>query len=308
MNNRQNTKQNGERADIYQKVTDAIVVEIEHGVGSWVMPWHTAGELASIPVNALTRKLYRGVNILVLIAAAKTNGYDYAEWATYQQWQDVGAQVRKGEKSSSVVFWKFSDSGAEEQDSDTEETSSTRSRLVCCREYHVFNVAQVDGYTPQAAETQAAERIAEAEEFFGSIDADVVHSGNRAYYSAATDTITLPSFSAFFTATDYYSTRAHEMAHWTSRKDRCDRELGKRFGDNAYAMEELVAELAAAFTMAHLGLSSQPREDHATYSNSWLKVLKADKRAVFTAASKAQQAADFIVAQSERARATSLAA
>jgi antirestriction protein ArdC len=126
----------------------------------------------------------------------------------------------------------------------------------------------------------------------------VIHLGNRAFYSPADDAITLPRFAAFFTPTDYYSTRAHETGHWTAHAQRCNRELGKRFGDNAYSVEELVAELTAAFTLAHLGLSSEPRADHAQYIASWLRVLKADKRAIFTAASKAQQAADFIIQQS----------
>ena len=134
-----------------------------------------------------------------------------------------------------------------------------------------------------------------AEEFFSRINARVVHQGNRAFYSPADDTITLPPFAAFFTPMDYYSTRAHETGHWTSTAGRCDRQLGKRFGDNAYSVEELIAELTAAFTLAHLGLSSEPRPDHAQYIASWLKVLKADKRAIFTAASKAQQAADYLI-------------
>jgi antirestriction protein ArdC len=125
------------------------------------------------------------------------------------------------------------------------------------------------------------------------------HQGNRAFYSPLDDSITLPPFAAFFSPTDYYSTRAHETGHWTSHALRCNRELGKRFGDNAYAVEELVAELTAAFVCAHLGLSSEPREDHAQYIASWLRVLNADKRAIFTAASKAQQAADFMIRQSE---------
>jgi antirestriction protein ArdC len=128
----------------------------------------------------------------------------------------------------------------------------------------------------------------------------VAHQGNRAFYSPSDDSITLPPFAAFYTPTDYYSTRAHETGHWTSQAGRCNRELGKRFGDSAYAVEELVAELTAAFTCAHLGLSSEPRADHAQYIGSWLKVLKADKRAIFTAASKAQQAADFMIQASGR--------
>ena len=110
----------------------------------------------------------------------------------------------------------------------------------------------------------------------------------------------MPPFQAFKENVSYYSTLAHEHTHWTAKAERCDRQLGKRFGDSAYAAEELIAELGAAFTCAHLGLSTEPREDHAAYIVSWLKVLKADKRAIFTAASKAQQAADFMIHQSQR--------
>ena len=139
------------------------------------------------------------------------------------------------------------------------------------------------------------ERIEKADSFFQSIGATLRHGGNRAYYAPDSDHIQMPPFQAFGENVAYYSTLAHEHTHWTANADRCDRQLGKRFGDNAYAAEELIAELGAAFTCAHLGLSTEPREDHAQYINSWLKVLKADKRAIFTAASKAQQAADFMI-------------
>ena len=138
------------------------------------------------------------------------------------------------------------------------------------------------------------------EEFFSRINARVLHTGNRAFYSPDTDAITLPPFPAFFTPLDYYSTRGHETGHWTSASSRCDRQLGKRFGDQAYSVEELVAELTAAFTLAHLGLSSEPRPDHAQYIASWLKVLRADRRAIFTAASKAQQATDYLIQAASR--------
>ncbi len=290
-----------EKPDVYRKVTDAIVDAIEQGVKSWRMPWHTSGRFAFSPINAITRKPYRGVNVLALWAVARTKGYERGEWATYPQWQERGAQVRKGEKSASVAFWKFADGRAESQDGDEPEQVSSRSRLLFCREYHVFNAAQVDGYTAKPdADTPIEERIESAEAFFGRVPARVVHQGNRAFYTPADDTISLPPFAAFFTPTDYYSTRAHETGHWTAEAGRCNRELGKRFGDNAYSVEELVAELTAAFTLAHLGLSSEPRPDHAQYIASWLKVLKADKRAIFTAASKAQQAADYIVRESGR--------
>jgi antirestriction protein ArdC len=291
-----------EKQDVYARVTSQIVNAIENSqVGAWRMPWHTSGKFAFSPINVTSKKPYRGVNTLCLWAAAQQKGYERGEWATYNQWQDRGAQVRKGERATTVVFWKFANSSAETQD-DGEEHTVSGSRLLFTRGYSVFNASQVDGYTPKPdAGAPIEERIERAEVFFGRIDARVTHLGNRAFYSPAEDTITLPPFAAFFTPTDYYSTRAHETGHWTSAAGRCNRELGTRFGDNAYSVEELVAELTAAFVCSHLGLSTEPRPDHARYIASWLKVLKADKRAIFTAASKAQHAADFMIQQSERA-------
>jgi antirestriction protein ArdC len=290
--------------DLYRKVTDAIINAIEQGVGSWRMPWHTSGKFAFSPINVASRKPYRGINTLCLWAAAQAKGYERGEWATYQQWQERGAQVRKGEKATLVVFWKFANATSETEDG--EDTPRSGSRLLFTRGYSVFNAAQVDGYTPKAdPETPIEQRSQAAEQFFSRIRARIVHQGNRAYYSPADDTITLPPFGAFFTPVDYYSTRAHETAHWTSPAGRCDRQLGKRFADNAYSVEELVAELTAAFTLAHLRLSSEPRPDHAQYIASWLQVLKADSRAIFTAASKAQQATDWLI---ERAGVNALVA
>jgi antirestriction protein ArdC len=197
------------------------------------------------------------------------------------------------------VFWKFANSSAETDDGD--DTPKSGSRLLFTRGYSVFNAAQVDGYTPKAdPDVPMLERIACADAFFQGIGADVRHGGNRAFYAVDSDQIQMPPFQAFTENVAYYSTLAHEHSHWTARAGRCDRQLGKRFGDNAYAAEELIAELGAAFVCAHLGLSTEPREDHAQYIGSWLKVLKADKRAIFTAASKAQQASDYLIQHSQR--------
>ena len=286
-----------EKRDVYERVTSQIINAIEQGVNNWRMPWHTSGKFAFSPINVASKKPYRGINTVCLWAAAQAKGYERGEWGTYQQWQERGAQVRKGEKATLVVFWKFANNAAETDD----DTPKSGSRLLFTRGYSVFNAAQVDGYTPKAdPDTPIEQRVESADQFFGRINARVVHMGNRAFYSPDTDSITLPPFAAFFAPLDYYGTRAHETGHWTARADRCNRELGKRFGDNAYSMEELIAELTAAFTCAHLGLSSEPRPDHAQYIASWLRVLKADKRAIFTAANKAQQAADFLIQQSER--------
>lgn len=292
-----------EKQDVYARVTSQIINAIEQGVGTWRMPWHASGRHAFSPINVTSRKAYRGINTVCLWAAAQAKGYDSGEWGTYKQWQDRGAQVRKGEKATLVVFWKFENNTESQEDGD-EQPAAGGSRLIFTRGYSVFNAAQVDGYTPKAEpEMLMLDRIAAADSFFASIGADVRHGGNQAYYTTFDDHIQMPVFNAFKENVGYYSTLAHEHTHWTAKVGRCDRQLGKRFGDNAYAAEELVAELGAAFTCAHLGLSTEPREDHASYINSWLKVLKADKRAIFTAASKAQQAADFMVARAESGKA-----
>ncbi len=296
-----------DKRDVYARVTAQIINAIEQGVRTWRMPWHTSGRFAFSPINALSKKAYRGINTVCLWATAQAKGYERGEWATYQQWQDKGAQVRKGEKATLVVFWKFAHGAAETDDG---ESTKSGSRLLFTRGYSVFNAAQVDGYTPTVdADIPMPERIDHAETFFQSIQAEVRHGGNQAFYAPASDHIQMPPFQAFAENVSYYSTLAHEHTHWTAKESRCDRQLGKRFGDSAYAAEELIAELGAAFTCAHLGLSTEPREDHAQYLASWLKVLKSDSRAIFTAASKAQQARDWMIARAgESARTAEVAA
>jgi len=297
-----------EKQDVYARVTSQIVNAIEAGVGSWRMPWHRSGRFAFSPINVTSKKPYRGINTVCLWAAAESKGYESGEWGTYKQWQDRGAQVRKGEKSTTVVFWKFANGTEENQDGDDDQPT-TSSRLLFTRGYSVFNAAQVDGYSPASTpDVPAIERIAAADAFFTAIGAEVRHGGNRAFYAPASDHIQMPRFQAFEENVAYYSTVAHEHTHWTAKPGRCDRQLGKRFGDNAYAAEELVAELGAAFVCAHLSLSTEPREDHAQYLESWLKVLRADKRAIFTAASKAQHAADYLVKTAERGTVARVAA
>ena len=301
---RHDEEQQTEKQDVYQRVTAQIIAAIEAGVGTWRMPWHTTGKVAFSPINAISRKAYRGINTLCLWAAAQSKGYTSGEWATYRQWSERGAQVRKGEKSTLVVFWKFANNASETDDGAGDETPRS-GRLLFTKGYNVFNAAQVDGYEPAAEviEADTLERDARAEQFFMSVGADVRHGGNRAFYSPVTDHVQMPPFAAFVDAVSYYSTLAHEHTHWTANAGRCDRALGKRFGDVAYAAEELIAELGAAYLCAELGLSSQPREDHAQYIQNWLQVLRNDKRAIFTAASKAQQATDWLVKHSTRPQA-----
>jgi antirestriction protein ArdC len=230
---------------------------------------------------------------VVLWSQAQTKGYGSALWGTYQQWQSLGGQVRKGEHGSPVVYWGT----YETKDTAADEPDERNGRHLFCKGYTVFNLDQVDGVKlPKRLEPKLSrnERIERAESFFAGVGVPVRDGGNRAFYRPDTDAVYMPDFQQFPDATQYYSVLAHESTHWTSHASRCDRQLGKRFGDAAYAMEELVAELGSAYTMAALELELTPRADHAAYIESWLKVLRSDKRAIFTAASQAQLAADWL--------------
>jgi len=286
------------KADVYQRVTDAIVNAIESGIGQYRMPWTVRQDKGFSPISVGSAKPYRGINTLVLWAQSQSKGYSSAFWGTYQQWQQLGGQVRKSEHGSPVVYWgTYEKQTGEDQDEKSH-------RGLFAKGYTVFNIEQVDGCKlPKRFEPKLShnERIAHADSFFASIGVQIRDGGNRAFYRPDTaEAVYMPGFDQFPDRVDYYSVLAHECTHWTSHASRCDRELGKRFGDDAYAVEELIAELGSAYTMARLELELSPREDHAQYIESWLKVLKADKRAVFTAASKAQQAADLMFQMSGR--------
>lgn len=281
-----------ERADVYQRVTNQIIAAIERGAGEWCMPWHKLAAETFAPVNVVSKKSYRGVNVLSLWATAAEKRYQSGLWATYPQWQQLGAQVRKGETSTVVVFWKF-DRLEEEAQSDDEEKTERRSILA--RGYHVFNACQVDGFSsPPVEMLPPAQRIEKAERFFAQLGAEIRHGGNRAFYNKAGDYIQLPHFEIFKETTAYYATLGHESTHWSGAPGRLNRDLKGRFGDQSYAAEELIAELGAAFLCADLGIANEPRPDHAAYVQNWLKVFREDKRAIFTAASKAQQAVDWM--------------
>jgi antirestriction protein ArdC len=285
---------NGEKKDIYQRVTDQIVKAIEEGTGAYKMPWRNSGGFTSSPINAVSKRPYRGINILLLWATAYEKGYTSGTWATYKQWEALGAQVRKGEKSASVVFWKVLNVGDNEESEPSDEKDSRR--IVMARDYWVFNADQVEGYKkPETPTVSRAERITRAEEFFRLLEIDLRPGGNRAYYNPSMDSVHMPAFDAFKEPLFYYSVFSHETTHWTGSEKRLNRDMKSRFGTEGYAMEELIAELGAAFLCCALDLPSDPRKDHAPYIASWLKALKNDKRAIFTAAAKAQEAIDWML-------------
>jgi antirestriction protein ArdC len=281
--------------DVYERVTNQIIAAIEAGAGEYRMPWHHDGSAITTPVNLASRKAYRGINVIALWAAAQAAGYSVGIWATYRQWQALGAQVRKGERGHLVVFWKISDRNSEADAEDGDEDRDEPAQRMFARGYTVFNCAQVDGYTPpEMPVLPEAERIAHAERFCAALGIDIHHGGSQACYIPSRDHVQMPDFACFRDAVAYYAVLLHECGHASGARHRLDRDLSGRFGSAAYAMEECTVELLSAMICADLNLSVEPRPDHARYIASWLEVLRSDKRAIFTAASKAQQIADWM--------------
>ena len=297
------------RTDVYSRITAEIVAAIENGAGEWRMPWHHDGSSIARPRNVASDKGYRGINILALWVAARRTGYTSGIWGTYQQWAQLGCQVRKGEKATTVVFWKElrkSDSGDAESDAadrSDDDNSHGRARFFA-RGYCVFNASQVDDYAPHdMPRLPEAERIARADAFFAALNIPIITCGDQACYRPDIDTVFMPSFEHFVDVASYYSCLGHETGHAAGAHHRLDRDLTGRFGSASYAMDEVIVELTSSFVMADLGIACRPRREHAAYIQSWLTVLKNDPRAIFTAASKAQAAADWMHAQQPSASA-----
>jgi len=288
------------KRDLHQDVTNQIIRAIEAGAcgDQWVMPW-TAGAAGGMPHNATTGHRYRGVNVVMLWFEAQERAYPANQWASYKQWHGAGAQVRKGERGTLIVY--AGQTVVRDPAEGGEENERTIRFLKCS---HVFNAAQVDGYElPTVERPDLAERLAHAERFVTATGADIRYGQGRAFYSPSHDFVGMPDWDQFkdtdgATATENaYGVLLHELTHWTKHERRLDRDLGgQRFGDDGYAMEELVAELGAAYLCASLGIAAEPRADHARYIENWLGVLKADKKAIFTAAARASDAAEYLEA------------
>lgn len=284
------------RIDLYTRVTDQIIADLEQGVRPWLQPWnaaHAAGPITR-PLRA-SGQPYKGINVLMLWTSAMTQHFASPIWMTFKQAKELNANVRKGSKGSLVVYsdriTRTETTGdGEEQERD----------IYFMKSYSVFNVEQIDGlpqhfYAAPASPLDPVLRNEMADRFFASTGAEIRHGGNQALYAPGPDYVQMPPFTSFSDTVGYYSTLAHEMTHWTKHPSRLDREFGRRkFGDDGYAREELVAEIGAAFLCCDLSITPEPRDDHAAYLDHWLKVLKEDKRAIFQAAAHAQRAVDFL--------------
>lgn len=284
------------KQDIYEKVTGKIIADLEKGELTWLKPWNS-GNMDGRIIKPLrhTGEAYSGINVLMLWGAAMEGGFVSPFCVTFKQAQEYGAHVRKGERGSLVVYANTLTKTEEQENGEAEER-----KIPYMKGYTVFNVEQIEGLPERYLAKpepviDPAQRIEHAESFFAGLGADIRHGGNSAHYSGGSDHVQMPVFESFRSPEAYYATLAHELTHWTKHQSRLDRDFGrKKWGDEGYAREELVAELGAAFLCADLSLTPEPGEDHAAYIQSWLKVLKEDKRAIFSAAAHAQRAADFL--------------
>jgi antirestriction protein ArdC len=300
------SKSSSSKFDVHQEITNRIVSAIETA-GDFELPWikNRAGSFAR-PINIASKNPYNGVNIVSLWVSAQANEYPSNVWGTYRQWQQSGCQVRKGEKSSLVVFYKTID--IEQSNADTGQLE--QSERMFARASWVFNAAQVDGFeiaSQEIPEQPLFDPIDRAEQFAIATGAKIEEGRDVACYDPANDRIRMPERRRFIgtgtttPAEGYYSTLCHELVHWSGAKARLERDLAQRFGSEAYAMEELVAELGASFLCGDLGITPEPRIDHACYIKNWLSVLKNDKKAIFSAASKASEAANWLLSHEKAA-------
>ena len=286
------------RRDIHQQVTDTIIKQLEAGTVPWHRPWKgDDNRLLGLPKNVLSGKKYRGINILLLWSSAIERQFSSTEWASFKQWSEKKECIRKGEKGSMVVYY---DTFEREVDGEIKKIPFLKSSVV-------FNRCQLASYTPEEKQPEPethsfAGKINVVEDFITNTGALVEHIGSSACYVPMEDRIYMPDPESFIgtdtcTATEgYYSTLLHELTHWSGAEKRLNRVKGKKFGDANYANEELVAELGAAFLCAEFDITTADKADHANYIAHWLKVLKDNKQCVFTAASEASKAVDYLTA------------
>lgn len=280
--------------DTYQRITDAVIEQLEAGTKPWIRPWRGNSRGSLVP-RRVTGEAYRGINVLMLWLASELAGYEENTWLTYRQAQELGGQVRKGEKGALVV--KYGTFAPKEREDDDDRG------IPYLKGYTVFNVEQIENlpqefYRPaEALSTTQVPHLEAVEIFVRNTGAVITYGGATACFRPTPDDILLPERSRFVDEIHLYSTLLHEMTHWSGAKHRLDRDLSGRFGTESYAMEELVAELSASFLCADLGVAHDPRGNTASYLESWLKVLKNDKRAIVSAAAKAQAAADYLHGQ-----------
>lgn len=279
--------------DLYQEITNRMIAKLEAGTAPSVKGWNAG---TGVPMNAVSNRPYSGINVLLFWLSAD-KGYKSPRYLTFKQAKEAGGTVRKGEHGTSVIFFKQLE--IRDPDAKPGEISSKNRTIPLLRGYTVFNVNQCDGlpdrikFGPGAGAVNPDTREELADAFIKATGADFREGAGRPCYVPSKDFITVPAWSDFHSMPEYYAAAFHELVHWTGAKARLDRDLKSRFDKFEYAAEELVAELGAAFLCAEFGFDNA-HDNQAAYLANWLELLKSDKRAIFTAASKAQKAADYM--------------
>lgn len=286
------------KRDIHLEITQRMIEIMESGQLPWRKDWRNLGGPCAFPTRA-NGEPYSGINVLALWVAADKRGFSSHQWMTFKQAAELGGRVIKGQHGEDVVF-----ASVVEKETKGDDGTESKERIPFLKRYRVFNVAQIEGLPARFYATEEPkgefERIEAAESFFAPIPATVHHTGNRAFYSRQSDEVTMPPKHAFESPEGYYSTLAHELAHWSGAPNRLNRTKGKAFGDSAYAFEELVAELTAAFTASRVGFIGETETRHAAYLQSWIRALKNDKRFIFKASSAASKAFEFLAQYSAK--------
>jgi antirestriction protein ArdC len=288
------------KIDIHQKVTDQIIASLEEGTRPWNKPWNDGAGGLPLRHNG---EPYQGINILLLWMASRSE----AHWMTFNQaaqlcgmkkrsngkgWEfEEGKGVRKDEKGTTIIFYKPLDT--------VDKVTGEDITIPLMRAYSVFNADQIDGlpdkyYSQNVEALNSDERDANADAFVHHTGAELRHGGNRAFYSPGEDFIQLPAYDSFKSSEGYYAVALHELGHWTGHKDRLNRDIRNAFGTKDYAREELIAEMSSAFLCADLQINAEPRPDHASYLEAWLKIMKEDKKAIFSAATAASKVAGYL--------------
>lgn len=282
--------------DLYATVTNQIIAALEAGTPPWVCPW-SRNPGGAMPSNLTTQRPYRGINVLLLNLQQQSCGYASNRWLTFQQAQSIGARIRRGESGTRIVFFKLLERDAPTTPRPTPD--SKRKVIPLLRSFTVFNAAQADGLPEELGEHPEVPAdwspLAAAEDLVQASGAQIQHGGDLAWYSPGLDLIQMPPATSFNGQASYYSTLLHELTHWTGHTSRCNRLQSSRQHIEAYAFEELVAEMGSAFLNGHCGMAGTLH--HASYIQAWLQALRDDRRLVFTAASMAQRATDFLLPQ-----------
>lgn len=279
--------------DYYARVANKIIEKIKEGTAPWMKkPWDDGG-YGSLPINPVTGKRYRGGNSLFLMA----QDYGDPRWMTYKQAESIGAQVRKGEKGTPVLWWSFTEEKKEKDENGQEITKTMLLERPLCRLSYAFNAEQIDGLPPLVQEKEqqwAPEKRAEA--ILANSGADIVHRvQTQAFYSPTDDSIHLPKREQFATSEDYYGVALHELGHWTGHESRLNRPMKNPLGSEEYAKEELRAQISSFMLGQELDIYYN-LDETASYADSWIKALQDDPREIFRAAADAEKIMEYVMA------------